>query len=118
MQIVSNTVVNGINRPSREVPNCIAKTFNGTSWTFYERGDVVPEIDYGTPDLSEYKTEAELKGLLKDPSTLVEFQKYYGLVTGVSAEEIQFASKDVDGKIEASKEAEVVIDAEPIEPAP
>lgn len=62
MILIDVKIVDGIIYPAQEIPkDCIAKVMNGGQYVCYQKGDIIPEIDYNNHpiDLADERTISE-----------------------------------------------------------
>lgn len=78
MILIDTKTVDGVIYPIKEIPqDCIAKMFNGGQYVCYQKGDIVPAIDYNDHplDLSDERNISEglFQKLLNDEQNSLNY---------------------------------------------
>lgn len=88
--IASITDGHGILRPATPIDfsKVSGVAFDGTRYTVYAQNETPPPPVYNDDPVENVMTETQLRGLLKNPADIIEFKKYYAVITSKSIDEI------------------------------
>lgn len=88
--IAAITDGNGILRPATPInfSKVSGVTFDGTRYTVYAQNETPPAPVYNDQPIQNVLTETQLQGLLKNPTDIVEFKKYYASIISKTVADI------------------------------